>query len=160
MDRINRICRHPRWISGVEKLRALEQNRVFCRHDTAHFLDVARVASIENLERGLGIPREEIYAAALLHDIGRPLQDAQGIPHEQASALEADGILRDCGFSLEERARICGAILQHRARETEAAGGLAELLYRADKASRACLFCPARPACNWDEDRKNLTLIR
>ena len=74
---------------------------------------MARIAYIENLENGLGLAKEEIYAAALLHDIGRHLQYTKGIPHEQASAMEAEGILKDCGFAKEERERILGAILQH-----------------------------------------------
>ena len=77
----------------MEQIRVLEQDRIFCRHDTTHFLDVARIAYIENLENGLGLAKEEIYAAALLHDIGRHLQYTRGIPHEQASAMEAEGIL-------------------------------------------------------------------
>lgn len=160
MDRINQICSHPRWKESVEKIRVLEENRIFCRHDTAHFLDVARIAYIENLEKGLGIPKEEIYAAALLHDIGRYLQYTQGVSHEQASAMEAEGILKDCGFSCEEQERILNAILQHRAQETGAASGLAGLIYRADKASRTCLFCAACRECNWSEEKKNLTLTR
>ena len=105
MVRINRICAHPRWNESVKKIHALERDRIFCKHDIAHFLDVARIAYIEDLENGLGIPKEEIYAAALLHDIGRHLQYTQGVPHEQASAMEAEGILKDCGFSEEEQKR-------------------------------------------------------
>ena len=60
MDRINQICAHPRWKECVEKIRVLEQNRIFCRHETTHFLDVARIAYNENLEYGLGRAKEEI----------------------------------------------------------------------------------------------------
>lgn len=160
MDRINQICAHPRWNECVEHIRVLEQDRIFCRHDTAHFLDVARLAYIENLEQGLGFSKDLIYAAALLHDIGRHLQYTKGIPHEQASAAQAELILTDCGFSSQERETILEAILQHRDQDTKSGSGLAGLIYRADKASRACLFCAARPACNWSEEKKNLTLTR
>ena len=160
MDRINRICAHPRWKESVEKIRVLEQDRIFCRHDITHFFDVARIAYIENLDKGLGIPKEEIYAAAFLHDIGRHRQYTQGVPHEQASAMEAAGILNDCGFSKEEQNTILNAVLQHRTRDMGQAGDLAGLIYRADKASRACLFCDACRECNWSEDKKNLTLTR
>ena len=161
MVRINRICAHPRWNESVKKIHALERDRIFCKHDIAHFLDVARIAYIEDLENGLGIPKEEIYAAALLYDIGRHLQYTQGVPHEQASAMEAEGILKDCGFSEEEQKTILNAILQHRTQNMEQAGSdLAGLIYRADKASRACLFCAACRECNWSKDRKNLTLTR
>ena len=34
----------------------------------------------------------------------------------------------------------------------------AALLYRADKASRMCLFCTAEPECNWSREKKNMTI--
>ena len=42
-----------------------------------HFLDVARLAWIAGLEQGLGLDKEIVYAAALLHDIGK-----QAVPPE------------------------------------------------------------------------------
>ena len=86
MERVNAICRHKLWRESVDEIARLEQDRVFCRHDRTHFLDVARLAYIENLERGLGVDKELIYAAALLHDIGRHLQYAKNIPHDEAGA--------------------------------------------------------------------------
>ena len=160
MERIDRICRHPLWRESVEAIRVLERDRVFCKHDTAHFLDVARLAHIENLERSLGISAEQIYAAALLHDIGRHLQYREGVPHDRASAMLAETILQDCGFSEAEQTDILAAILRHRTAETASGDDLAGLLYRADKASRACLFCAACADCNWSEDRKNMTIRR
>ena len=148
MERVNAICRHQLWRDSVREIARLERDRQFCRHDLVHFLDVARLAYIENLERGLGIDKELIYAAALLHDIGRHLQYTQNIPHDRASAQLAEVILADCGFSQAERAEVENAILQH----------LAGLLYEADKASRACLFCPAEPECNWSPEKKNMTI--
>lgn len=160
MERIDRICRHPLWRESMAELRALERERVFCRHDEEHCLAVARLAYIEALETGLSVPVEQIYAAALLHDIGRCRQYRQGLPHELAGAGLAEGILADCGFQEEERERILAAILRHRAPETGARGDLAGLLCRADKASRSCLFCAARADCHWSEERKNLRLRR
>lgn len=158
MERVDQICRHPLWQDGMEQIQALERDRIFCRHDTAHCLDVARLAYIEALEQGLTVPKELIYAAALLHDIGRHRQYREGIPHDQASADIAETVLTDCGFSAEERAVVRAAILGHRDRETGARRDLAGLLYRADKASRSCLFCGARQACNWSPEKKNMIL--
>lgn len=158
MERVNQICRHPLWRESMEQIRELEQDRIFCRHDTAHCLDVARLAYIENLENHLGLERERIYAAALLHDIGRHLQYLEDMPHEQGSAALAETILADCGFSPEEREEILSAILRHRRPETKLQDDLAGLLYRADKASRLCLFCGAAEGCNWSPEKKNLTL--
>ena len=103
-------------------------------------------------------PLWRIYAAALLHDIGRHLQYTRNIPHDQASAQLAEVILADCGFSQAERAEVENAILQHRGRQDRQREGLAGLLYGADKASRACLFCPAEPECNWSPEKKNMTI--
>ena len=119
---------------------------------------MARLAYIENLERGLGVDKELIYAAALLHDIGRHLQYTQNIPHDEAGAQLAEIIMADCGFSPAERAEVTQAILQHRGDGDRSRDGLAALLYRADKASRACLFCTAEPECNWSREKKNMTL--
>ena len=95
MERANRICSHPLWKWHIEQLREAERERIFCRHGIEHLLDVARIAYIENLEQGYGISQEIIYAAALLHDIGRFLQYSQGIPHEIAGAQIAPEILAD-----------------------------------------------------------------
>ena len=95
---------------------------------------------------------------ALLHDIGRHLQYTQNIPHDEAGAQLAEIIMADCGFSSAERAEITQAILQHRGDGDRSRDGLAALLYRADKASRMCLFCAAEPECNWSPEKKNMTL--
>ena len=61
MARADAIAAHPLWRKSVVCITQLEASREFCRHDVTHFLDVARVAWIENLERGLGVSKEEIY---------------------------------------------------------------------------------------------------
>ena len=55
MEQVNRICRHPLWRESMEQICKLEQDRIFCRHDIAHCLDVARLAYLENLEKHLGL---------------------------------------------------------------------------------------------------------
>ena len=158
MDRINRIIAHPLWQEHMADIRLLEQTRIFCGHGEEHLLDVARLAYIEDLERDLKIPRDIIYAAALLHDLGRALQYRQGIPHHEAGVTLASMILPDCGFTEEETDRILRAIGSHRCRDTGDQDSLSGILYRADKASRQCLFCQAREQCNWSDEKKNLTL--
>lgn len=158
MDRLNQIINHPLWKSSMASIRELEKGRIFCRHATEHLMDTARLAYIENLEHNLGIPREEIYAAALLHDIGRHLQYTEGIPHHEGSASLAKIILKDCSFSPSECERILNAILSHRQKETAFENDLEGLLYRADKKSRLCLFCPAIEDCSWSIEKKNLLL--
>lgn len=120
-----------------------------------HFLDVARIGMILNLQEGLGIPAELLYGAALLHDIGRHEQYETGIPHEEAGARIAPGILAECGYTAEEIREIEEAIALHRDSGTEKRADLAGVLYRADKASRACFACQASSQCNWKAVKKN-----
>lgn len=158
MERTDRIWNHPVYQECLRKIEELEQTRRFCRHDRNHFLDVARLAYIENLEKGRGIPKEWIYACGLLHDIGRHLQYEKGIPHHEASGEIAGPILADCGFDSEEIRKILEAILAHRDPDTRKDPGLPGLIYRADKASRACFACASEPECDWPAEKKNLKL--
>ena len=158
MQRVNSICSHPLWKSCVSKIRDLERERIFCCHDTSHFLDVARIAWIENLEKGLSISREMIYAAAMLHDIGRHLQYMQGVPHDEGSASIASDILKDSGFDEKEQAEILSAIRMHRNPDAASRDDLAGIIYRADKKSRICAFCSASDKCNWPESKKNMKI--
>ena len=161
MRRVNAILRHPLFAETLRLLDELEAERAFCRHDLTHLLDVARLMWIDVLEKGLDLDRETVYAAALLHDLGRAEQMQNGVPHEQASAFLAARILPDAGFTAEETKTVIAAIRCHRgstpadSRET-----LGEILYRADKACRLCWRCDARGACNWPEERKNAGIAR
>lgn len=158
MERIDKILKHDLFIENLEKNETAEADRRFCRHNMVHFLDVARIGWIINLEEELNLPRDMVYAAALLHDIGRHRQYAEGVPHEEASAEIAPVILQECGFRPEETDIITDAILQHRNAETASERNLKGLLYRADKASRACFACAAERDCNWKNGRKNLKI--
>lgn len=156
--RLSFIRRHPLYVSSLHRLEELEKTRIFCRHQTEHLLDVARIAYILNLEGGLGLNRDLIYTAALLHDIGKSRQYEEGIPHETASAALAERILSDMpsdlAFTAEEQLQILTAIRGHR-KPRSGAGPLESLLYKSDKMSRTCFACPAEPECNWDSAKKN-----
>ena len=78
MTRVNAIWQHPLYQQNLKDLIHLEADRIFCRHTPEHFLDVARLAYIFALERGLNCSRELIYCTALLHDIGRVRQYMDG----------------------------------------------------------------------------------
>lgn len=158
MDRIDQILKNDIFQLNLGKNRAAEADRCFCRHDVVHFLDVARIARVMNAEEGYGLELEMIYAAALLHDIGKHRQYLEGIPHEIASGEIAPDILRQCGFSEEETSQIQDAILVHRDRDVMNEKNLRGILYRADKASRACYACDAEKDCNWKNDKKNLKI--
>ena len=161
MKRVDAILRHPLFAEKLRLLDELEAERAFCRHDLTHLLDVARLMWIDVLEKGLAIDRDVVYAAALLHDLGRAEQIRQGIPHEQASAALAERILPDAGFAADEVETVIAAIRCHRgSAPADARNALGEILYRADKACRLCWRCDARAACNWPEERKNAGIAR
>ena len=110
MERAIRILSHESWQAAASQITALEENRRFCRHNIDHLLHVARLACLESLEKDLGISKELIYSAALLHDIGRGRQYTEGIPHEEAGTVMAVPILDDCGFEQGEKEMILDAI--------------------------------------------------
>lgn len=159
MDRIDRILECAIFRENLEKNKAAEKDRIFCRHDMTHFLDVARIAVIISMEEELDIDRELIYGAALLHDIGKHLQYTDGTPHEQAGVMIAGDILRKCGFDDKETRVIIGAIGSHRDDSVAEEASLRGVLYRADKASRPCYSCAAAGDCNWKESKKNHQIL-
>lgn len=157
-DRVNRILQNEQYLLYREKISLHEEGRVFCHHDMGHFLDVARIAMILNEKENYGIEDEMIYAAALLHDIGRWQQYETGADHALVSASLAPEILAACGFSEAERELIVSAIATHRDQSVTEQKNLNGLLYRADKLSRPCFVCPQQEACNWKGEKKNLLL--
>lgn len=159
MNQINQIIQHPDYLAHIAKIVQWEKDREFCRHNTAHFLDVARIAMILNTQEDYGIGQELIYAAALLHDIGRWQQYETGEDHAPASAKLAPEILKDCGFSDAEQAQIVSAIATHRESRVKDEKNLNGLLYRADKLSRSCFFCAQEENCNWKQEKKNMELV-
>ncbi len=158
MDRIDKILKHDLFLFHLKKNLAAEADRRFCRHNMAHFLDVARIGEIINLEENLQIPREWIYGAALLHDMGKHIQYEDGTPHEIVGGEIAPQILRDCGFDEKETDVITDAILCHRKESVAREKNLRGVLYRADKASRACFGCEAEADCHWKDGKKNLKI--
>ena len=123
MEKVQKLYRHPLYRECLEKNKKAEETRIFCKHGMEHFMDVARIAYILSVDRAYAVSKEIIYAAALLHDIGKWKQYEDGTPHEKASA------------------------------------DLAELLYDADKLSRACYACEARELCDWSEEKKNHNIV-
>lgn len=159
LERVNRILQNKRYQEYVEKNASHEVDRVFCHHDMEHFLAVARIGFLLNETEKYGQKKEFIYAAALLHDIGRWQQYETGEDHALVSSLLAPEILKECGFLKEEVEAIAFAIKTHREAERKEEKSLNGLLYRADKLSRSCFACKEEKNCNWKEGKKNLNLI-
>ncbi len=161
MDRVNAIWKHPLYQKYYARIEELEQNRVFCRHQMPHLLDVARIAYIRNLEDDMGFAKDVVYAAAVLHDIGKALQYEARIPHELAGVDIAEQILADlpaeAAYTTDEKRMILTAIKGHR-RLREDPEPLEKLLYESDKASRMCFACPAEAQCDWSREKKNMEI--
>jgi len=142
----------------VKKIEKLEKERVYCRHNLNHFLDVARIGYLYILENSLPISCPQIYGAALLHDIGRVSEYKSGIPHYEAGIGIASGILRDCGYLESEIKEIVEAISKHGSIDHQKQDTLGYVLYLADKKSRLCFACEASIFCHWPKEKKNATI--
>lgn len=124
MPRVDAIYRHPRFQRELFRIDELERDRVWCRHGLSHLLDVARIAWGLCLEDALEHPsaprlsRELVYAAALLHDIGRAEQYEYGVEHDVAGERIAAEILGtvevDARFCSADRRAILAAVRGHR----------------------------------------------
>ena len=154
MHRIDKIIKDSKFIERVKEINEIEQQRIFCGHGYDHLMSVARIAYILVLEEGLDIEKEYVYAASLLHDIGRFSTYEEKMDHREAGPYIAKPILLDAGFDEAEAEEICDAIRQHGTFPKDT-GTLAGVLYRADKLSRDCFSCKAYNECNWLPEKKN-----
>lgn len=171
MDRINQILNQKQYQVYLEKNKMAEADRSFCHHNIEHFLNVARLAMLINLQENMQINKDYIYATAFLHDIGRFVEYEGSRPHDIVSAEIAEELLPQCGFSQKETEMIAKTIAGHRKHdrsgektehqtehEVQNITILRELLKRADRLSRNCQWCEARELCNWTEEQKNHTI--
>lgn len=158
LSRIDKILENSIYKMCLKRIESHEEGRELCGHDLGHFIDVARIATILSLEEGITLSRDHIYAAALLHDIGRHIQYEDGTPHELASAELSVAILEAAGYSDDEIESIGIAISNHRNEDIKDDKTLSGYLYRADKLSRNCYSCTASALCDWSDDKKNTTL--
>ena len=157
-DKINHILNNKDFRNYLKKNKKFDKKSEFCNHNLEHFINVARIAYIINLEKSLGFKKEVIYGAALLHDIGKWTKNISKEPHSQVSARLALEILEDSGYEETDISIIISAIKGH-STNAEDDGGLNYLLYYSDKKSRNCFCCKASNHCNWDETKKNHGII-
>lgn len=162
MERYEKILRHGKFLNYLKEIEELEKDRQYCKHSLEHLVAVARTAYITVLERKLPYSKDIVYAAALLHDIGRVKQYKDGTPHDSDFAVETSVvILKECGYTDKEICVITEAIRKHRAAgdENENRNLLPAVLYAADKRSRNCYACMAAASCNWPEEKRNRGII-
>jgi len=157
LDKINKILNNDYFKECLNKNIESEKDRLFCKHDLEHFLDVARISYIMVLEKKINIDKETVYAAALLHDIGKWKQYSEEVPHEMVSAEIASRILKDCDYSEENIKIIISSILNHRTNKNEDIS-FESILFKSDKISRNCFCCNAQELCNWSVKKKNYSI--
>lgn len=171
MNRVERVLQDSFFQECMIRNQAKEINRKFCKHSFQHVIDVARVTYIIMLEsgdfkkfieenglHGREAGKEVIYAAALLHDIGRWREYETGADHAACGAEMAVRILERAGFGRDETKIITRAIREHR-RIGEDMSLLGEQLYRADNLSRACSQCEASQECYKFNDMETGTKV-
>ena len=157
MENTNIIFSETDYKEYLEKLVYLEKDRIFCRHNLEHFIDMARICVILCYENKVDFDKDLVYSAALLHDIGRIKEIEDGTRHEIASAELALHFLGETKFSEEDKEKIISLIKNHRNKKNPDKS-LEKMFYMADKLSRYCFRCPARDKCNWSDEKKNLTI--
>lgn len=155
MERVNRILKKEKFRQYIDTVEIIERERIYCRHGLEHCINVARITMLLAYEENVELDKELVYAAAVLHDIGRSSPNAE---HHKKSAELAEPILKVCGFSLAEREKIEDVIENHGNSGVAEEKSFRGLFYRADKLSRSCYGCKAAAFCYWDDDKKNLSL--
>lgn len=157
MELVDKILEHPKFIKYMKLNAKAEKKRKFCCHDIQHALDVARVAYIIVLENRYDLSKEMIYAAALLHDIGKWRQYKEKLDHAGEGAVLAQEILQDSGVNEQDTALITDAIRGHRSQD-ENSSVLSRVLYVSDKTCRMCFRCSMIEECNRFKDGKQPVL--
>ncbi len=160
-ERYSKILSNKTFNDTLNAIVKEEQNRRFCRHGMDHLVSAARIAYILSLENKLDIEKDIIYAAALLHDLGRLAKYRTGESHSAAGAKLSSVILSECGYSDSEISLISEAILSHghESPAPEKCRTLGDILQKADTLSRLCFECEVYDECYWDENKKNHTVI-
>lgn len=160
MKRLNELINLSTYNQYLEKNQQREKERIFCKHDWNHLINVGRITYIMVLEEELTERllkkwqlnsrkdlKEIIYTTALLHDIGRWKEYDTGQDHAEASAKLAIDLLQKCNFSDLERKVILTGIKEHRGEATTDKSILGKLLCQADNLARNCKDCSARQEC-------------
>jgi len=155
-DKIKSMLGHEEFIKRNKLIDMYELDRKFCLHNLQHFLDASRLTYILVLEndqykklfpgRDIGEVKELVYAAGLLHDLGRVEQYLEGTDHALVSSKIAKDIMEDVGFTVENIEIVSQAIGEHR-EYSETNSPFGKKLYEGDKLSRQCQNCKAFGEC-------------
>lgn len=154
MPRVNQILQHRSYEEYCTKNKQAEEQRVYCRHGADHGVTVARIAytylleeNINGLSSTLEADKEVIYAAGIMHDIGRWVEYETQEDHACVGARLAQPILKDCGFTEGEIRSISLGILEHRLAPDKTSSPLGQALALADDWARDCKNCLSQAKC-------------
>jgi len=155
-DKIKAILEHEEFIKRNKLIDMYEVDRKFCLHNLQHFLDTSRLTYILVLEnnqykklfpgRDIEEVKELVYAAGLLHDLGRVEQYLEGTDHALVSSKIAKDIMEDVGFAVENIEIVSQAIGEHR-EYSETNSSFGKKLYEGDKLTRQCQSCKVFDEC-------------
>lgn len=153
MDKIQGILNHPIFEGSLKKIEQLEVDRKYCKHDMKHFTTVAKIMQKINEQEKLAYSVEQIYGAALLHDLGKFIQYETGEAHQYAGLRIAEIIMSDVGYDEADITLIIKGISEHSGWNQRS--GFSELLRRSDKLSRPCYECKVSEQCKWPMEMRN-----
>lgn len=153
-----RLLRNKEFLERMRELEIRERDRVYCRHDFSHSMDVARLGYLYALEEGLALDKEQFYLTALLHDIGRIDEYRYGISHAEAGKKLAGEILLHIGYPAEKIPAILSAIGGHPGRCFCWKDGGRDPVRAFEKGGSKippCFACHAADTCKWSVERRN-----
>lgn len=174
---IEKILNNNIFKAELAKICELEKNRLYCGHDLEHLLTVCRLAYIDVLVNNSSKAEEVkdmLYAAGLLHDIGRAREYETGVGHDIAGQELARKILLQCDCTESYVNLIVAAIGEHRnnsgdedilysrkAADKNDNSDISDIISRAirkaDKKSRNCFDCQGADTCKWPMEKRNRT---
>ena len=159
MKRVEMLLKDALYNDYMQRNSDEETGIKYCQHGLHHHIDVARIAYILVLEQndlnyfikesglsGKLAAKEVIYAAGLMHDIGKWKECQEGVDHAAFGARIARDILPRAFFSAGETDLICRAIYEHRNISRDMSF-LGERIHRADNLSRVCSQYEIRESC-------------
>ena len=170
---VERLLVHPEYRNLQKEIEKLEADRIYCKHEFQHSLDVCRIAWILFMEEQIASQevadlqemdlsewKERIYLTGLLHDIGRVAQYQTGEHHGEAGRKIALRLLDEIGCPDVWREEILFVVALHFGRDGERMrpGTLGDYICRADHSSRNCFLCNASETCKWLGEEKNKTI--
>ena len=168
LGRIGVVRKDPFYLDCLSLNGERERDRLFCRHDYRHMVLVSQISckiikqtgglskliKTEGLN-GIKPALEVVYAAGLLHDMGRWRQYDTGEDHALAGSVMAGSVLKRAGFSEREAVVITRAIREHR-KTLPGQSYLGRVLCLADDLSRPCGSCSSRLDCYKYEYMENI----